>query len=67
MKKMRKFRFVVFVAALAVLVSLGLSNAFGQSACIDNCLEAYDRCINSPGTNNCDLEYDACVEDCLGQ
>ncbi len=67
MKMMRKFRFWVFVAALAVMVSFGLSNAFGQSACINECLIAYDQCINSQGTNNCDLEYEACVEDCIGQ
>ncbi len=67
MKTMRKFRLLVFVAALAVIGSFGSSNAFGQVECIQACLRAYEQCINSQGSNNCDLEYEACVEDCIGQ
>jgi hypothetical protein len=67
MKTKRKLGILVFAAALAVIVSIGLSNAFGQSGCVMDCLSAYEQCVNDPVRNDCDFAYEICVDGCLGQ
>jgi hypothetical protein len=56
------------VSTLMLLLSLTLSGrtALGQLGCIDDCLEGLADCTNrTGGSQECEDNYDACVEDCL--
>lgn len=67
MKMMRKLRILVSVAALAVMVSIGLPKASAQIGCLDECLSRYADCVNNPGPQNCDDLYLACLMACVSQ
>jgi len=56
------------VATMILLLSLTLGGrtVFGQLDCIDSCLEELADCTNrTGGSQDCEDNYDRCVEDCL--
>jgi hypothetical protein len=78
MKRLRSLRFWLSALALAVGLTTYGSTAWGQADCMDNCLEALDRCRNGESsrlglsvqqaayfTLGCEDEYEACLERCV--
>ncbi len=56
------------VATLILMfgLTLGAKTVLGQLGCIDDCLEELAACTNrTGGSEQCEDDYDACVEDCL--
>jgi hypothetical protein len=67
MKSQTWLRVGITTLILTFVLTLGATTALGQLECIGNCLVALADCTNrTGGSQECEDQYDACVEDCLG-
>ena len=56
----------VFTLIIMLSFTLGGRTVLGQLGCIDGCLGGLADCTNrTGGSQECEDNYDACVEDCL--
>jgi hypothetical protein len=53
--------------ALSLVIMLWAPTVFSDVTCIDTCSAQLAQCTNSgAGSANCEDQYDACVERCIG-
>lgn len=58
---------ILKVLVLSVLIMLCAQKAFPDVGCIDVCSQQLAGCANGgAGGANCEDDYDACVERCIG-
>ena len=62
------YSLILKALALSIIIMLCAQKVFPDVGCIDSCAHQLASCANSgPGGANCEDEYDACVEGCIGQ